>query len=350
MTDASDYQSHEHQPLVVRGAPGSPYTRKLLAVLRFRRIPYAFHHSTGSIPEGWPKPKVSLIPVVYFSEPDGELSAQVDTTPLIRRLEEAYAGRSVLPEQPALRWLNDLLEDYADEWLTKAMFHYRWHYAADAAMASSILPFYQGVTLSPAQAALAKEQFARRQIERLYVVGSNDTTAPVIESSYRRFLACFATHLEHEPFLFGKRPLSADFACFGQLTQLAHFDPTPARMTADEYPRVHAWVSGTEDQSGLAASDRVEDDLELARDTLRPLLEEIGSTYAPVMLANAQALQSGVQEVVAEVHGARWVQEPFPYQGKCVATLRAAYQALDTKARADVDALLEGSGCEALLR
>ena len=39
----------------------------------------------------------------------------------------------------------------------------------------------------------AHQQFKRwvtdRQVGRLYVVGSNDTTAPVIDASYRRFLA-----------------------------------------------------------------------------------------------------------------------------------------------------------------
>ena len=48
-----------------------------------------------------------------------------DSTPLIRRLEDEFIGRGARPSDPALAWLCDLLEDWADEWVTKAMFHYR---------------------------------------------------------------------------------------------------------------------------------------------------------------------------------------------------------------------------------
>ena len=33
-----------------------------------------------------------------------------------------------------------VIEDYADEWLTKAMFRYRWNYEADIETAGEILP------------------------------------------------------------------------------------------------------------------------------------------------------------------------------------------------------------------
>ena len=339
--------------LPIRGVPGSPYTRKMLALLRFRRIPYRFLQSAADA-AGLPEPKVGLIPIFYFADETGEVSAEVDSTPIIRRLEDEYNGRSVIPRDPALAFLNYLLEDYGDEWLTKAMFHYRWYYEADIDMAGSVLPFYQGVNQADEQIAVAKQMFSERQISRLYVVGSNDTTAPVIEDSYRRFLSCLNEHLKLHPFLLGDRPGSGDFACFGQLTQLAQFDPTPAALTAREFPRVHAWVSKVEDLSGLDVSgDGAADpgfvDADELPPTLKHLLSEVGRTYVPVMLANAQALDQGAEKVVCEVEGREWVQEPFPYQGKCLQWLRVEYARLDEADRARVDGVLAGTGCAALL-
>ena len=47
---------------------------------------------------------------------------------------------------------------------------------------------------------LFKEGIGSRQIERLWVVGSNDTTAPIIENSYKRFLKIMETHFSNLPF------------------------------------------------------------------------------------------------------------------------------------------------------
>ena len=331
--------------LPLRGSPGSPYTRKMLAVLRFRRIPYRYLQAPS--PE-LPEPKVRLIPVVYFTGADGELTAEVDSTPIIRRLEDEYPGRSVIPEDPVIRFIDALLEDYGDEWLTKAMFHYRWYYDADIDMAGSVLPHYADVTQDDAVLAEMKRVFSERQISRLYVVGSNDTTAPVIEDSYQRFLSAFNEHLKHFPFLMGQRPGSADFGCFGQLTQLVQFDPTPSAVAIAGFPRVHAWVSKMEDLSGLEpeADDFITADK--FPDTLTELLSELGRTYVPVLLANAAALESGQSSVDTEVMGKPWQAEPFPYQGKCLQSLRISYARLDESDRARLDSVLKGTGCEAL--
>ena len=135
--------------LPIRGVPASPYTRKMLALLRYRRIPYRYLQGNlrGDQPHGdLPQPKVGLIPILYLPDEHGELQAEVDSTPLIRRLEDEYPGRSVIPADPVVAFLNYLVEDYGDEWLTKAMFHYRWYYQDDIEMAGAVLPHYADVS------------------------------------------------------------------------------------------------------------------------------------------------------------------------------------------------------------
>ena len=49
-----------------------------------------------------------------------------------------------------------------------------------------------------------------------------------------------------------------------------------------------------------------------------------------------------------EIDGRRWVQQPFPYQAKCLQWVRQEYARLDGTDRAIVDDALAGTGCEAL--
>lgn len=331
-------------PIALSGAPGSPYTRKMLAVLRYRRIAYRLLPSEGPLLADLPRPKVRLLPTFYWPGPDGALEAVTDSTPLIRRFEKEYAGRAVIPTDPALAFLDALLEDYGDEWLTKAMFHYRWRYQADIDKAGATLPLWRNTCVSDETHGAAARMISERQINRLYVVGSNDITAPVIEAAYVRFLTILEDHLKTHRFLFGGRPGSADFALYGQLTQLARFDPTPMAVTLKLAPRVSAWTDVVEDLSGLEPTETDWLNPESLSETLIRLLAEMGRTYVPVMLANARAVAAGAAEVEAEVEGLPWRQPPFPYQAKCLAWLRADYQALSEAARAIVDPVLEKTG------
>jgi hypothetical protein len=83
-----------------------------------------------------------------------------------------HPGRSVIPPDGALAFIDALLEDYADEWLTKAMFHYRWAFAPDIANAAAILPRWFRTNQPESDAVANGKLFADRQIGRLGVVGS----------------------------------------------------------------------------------------------------------------------------------------------------------------------------------
>ncbi len=53
-------------------------------------------------------------------------------------------------------------------------------------------------------------------------------------------------------------------------------------------------------------------------------------------------------EVRCEIDGLPWVQQPFPYQGKCLKWLREAREALNASDRKFVDATLESTGAETI--
>ena len=117
----------------LHGFDPSPYSVKMRALLRYRRIPFVWD-ALGSprdvaVAAGLPP----VIPVLRF--PDGRLMN--DSTPLAYALEREHVGRSVIPDDPVLAWLSDLLEDFGDEWVTKMMFHYRWYYAPDRTFAQT---------------------------------------------------------------------------------------------------------------------------------------------------------------------------------------------------------------------
>jgi len=337
------------------GGVGSPYTRKMLAVMRFRNIPYRFERNSRLIGRGSnphyperPQPKVSLLPTFYFENDAGEAVAVTDSSPIIRRLERDYEGRSVVPSDPVLAFIDMLLEDFADEWLTKAMFHYRWSYEADIEKAGIILPLHSAVAVPDEQAKTLAEFVRERQIARLSYVGSNETTLPTIEQSFKRILSLLDQHLVACPFLMGDRPGSCDFALYGQLTCLALFDPTPQQYIVENHPRVYAWTETLEDLSGYLVAD--EDWLssgDLPKSLIQ-ILGEVGRIYVPYLLGNEKAVTEGLEKVQMTLDGRPWEQNPFPYQVKCLMWIRERYATLGKPDRLRVDEILAGTGCEQL--
>mgnify|MGYP000406130346 CR=1 FL=1 len=343
--------AQERKVQELMGAPGSPYTRKMLGVMRFRRIPYQLERQSRMFAPGEDKhrkpraaAKVPLLPTFYFEDDNGDEIAVTDSSPLIRRFEKDYEGRSIIPTDPALAFIDMLLEDYGDEWLTKAMFHYRWYYDADIKKGGDILPRWGGISQPEEQTQKMGAYIRERQIDRLSYVGSNETTKPVIEDSFKRFIHLLDKHLTDQPFLMGDRPGSADFAIYGQLTCLALFDPTPQAIILAECPRVYAWVEVVEDLSGYVVDDSDWINIDNPPETLKNILAEVGKIYAPYLIGNAKAVMAKADTLEMELDGRAWTQNPFTYQAKCLQWLREAYAALSDNDRGRVDKVLEGTG------
>jgi glutathione S-transferase len=292
-------------------------------------------------------PKPVLLPVFILNR-EGIPTAVTDSTPLIREFEEAYPNRPVLPNDPALNFINYVLEDFGDEWCTKYMFHYRWHFSEDADNAGTILPLGINNSLKDDELTFFKEVFSKRQIDRLWVVGSNNDTAEFIDRSYKNVLSIFETHFKKQPFLLGNFPSSCDFAVFGQFTQLVGFDPTPRKIAHEISPRTVAWVNTLDDRGGL---EYQEENLTLDNlsDSIHELFKEFSTSYVPTMIENHRAIGNSDKEWSVDLAGYPWKQKSFPYQAKCLDWIREEFQNLDQANQEKILNFLTANNCQALV-
>ncbi len=311
------------------GALASPYSMKMRSLLRYRRIPFEWVDG-GAAREALARVKAPIIPVLAF--PDGRYAN--DSTPLIYELERLHAGRSVVPDDRAVAFLAHLLEDFADEWMTKPMFGYRWLEDVDQVQMSRWLAFdnLHGGGLETSQAAA--EAFRQRQVGRMEMVGCTQENFPLIEASTRAVLGILEAQVTNAFFLFGSRPSLAEFGLYGQLSQLG-VDPTPQAMMRADYPYAYRWLSHMDDLSGVVGSWAEE-----PSDAALALVKLSGEIYAPFLAANAAALEAGEESFGFLAMGHEYRQGTFKYQAKCLADLRHRYGALDDGQRARVDGWL----------
>lgn len=323
----------------LRGALGSPYSVKMRAVLRYRRIPFAWSTAREAMEAAAAMP-APVIPVLEY--PDG--TRRNESTALIQDLEGRHPGeRSVVPTDPGDAFLALLIEDFADEWLSKAMYHYRWAREVDQRQMSRWLAYDYQLGGGVAGIDQVATMFRARQVGRRGIVGSTDETGPGIEASAARVMAILEAHVVERPFLFGDRPTAAEFALYGQLAQFQS-DPTPNALMRADHPFTHRWVSYLDDLSGHEGTAWRDGEAPLPGAVIA-LLREAGSLHLPFLAANAKALWDGADTVVFTLpDGAEMRQPPARFQGKCLAALRRAHAALPDAARRRIDPLLADAG------
>ena len=181
------------------------------------------------------------------------------------------------------------------------------------------------------------------------MVGSNPITRSVIEDSYLRLLAILDRHIAGGlPFLMGNRPGTGELRIV-RATESAHpFRSDPecdcgraraASLFVGEShggPRIDR---GCRRRLASARSHRRNSESVALRDW--PRVRAVFSRQRP-------RAQREVAEVRTEIDGRAWIQQPFPYQGKCLKWLREAYAALSENDRDFVGETLAGTGCEVI--
>lgn len=322
------------------GGPGSPYSLKMRAILRYRQIAHRWIVPRGYLGTGGELQEAGkrIIPVLQY--PDGSYWA--DSTPLAYALEARHPDqRSIIPTEPGLAFLSHLIEDMADEFLVMAMFDMRWGSAADQDFcARRQLSGWLSPMPTPAFNA-AVDKFIQRQVDNRakWVQADNQL---LLADFYARLLPVIEAMLGERLFLFGSRPSLADFGLYGQLSQCA-IDPTASALMRAQAPRTFQWTQTVDDLSGIDGDWAPCDAPNPAVDAL---LQLAGGFHLPLLVAHAKACLDDAPSFEARLDDRIWrAGRPERYKLKCLLWLRHELAALPAASLDWLRPLLQAQGC-----
>ncbi len=293
--------NNTRDPYVLYGASISLFTRKLEAALRFYDAPFRVEDKTDqNRDELESRAHTHQIPVLRT--PDDWVIA--DTTPIIDMLDGRFPRRRLVPEGER-GVLVSIVEEVLDEWVARAMVHFRWHNLENVAFVVSLLT---GKPMSEEDARAFP--LARWGLRACRATGTEtESQQKAAEREYLSLLGVLEKQLATTRYALGDRPTAVDAILLGGLRAHTHHDPIP---DLSSFPRVLAWNAegGADawDGSGeLAAFPETTPFgahvLALARDA-----------YAPFVLGNADALATGRKSFHGRTYGedVSYLARPYP--------------------------------------
>lgn len=338
------------------GSSGSPYSIKLRSYMRYKQLEHKWlvRNTPEVMEEHQLHAKLPLVPTLIQVSESGDVERVLqDSTPIMEQLEkENPHHNSVHPTDPAMRFVSELLEEFADEWGNKWMMHFRWYSAnsePDAAAYSRRIAVELRSGAGVDDEDVLEEvnglsgMFKERMLGRGFTVGSNETTAPIIEQSYRMTLSLLNRHLESRDYLFGGRPAFADFGLSGQLYQMLT-DVTGGELMRLHAPNVALWA---ERMLNPTANGEFESWHQLSP-TLQPVLASQVSMFLKWSTANAAAVASKSAELKVSLGDTVWEQSvggPQRYHAKALAEIQSKFRAAEAATEGQAGRLLAGTGC-----
>ena len=316
---------------VLYGSDISLFTRKMEAALRFYAAPFRrARKNEENRRELETRSGTHQVPVLRT--PENWVIA--DSTPLIDLLDERFAARRLVPEGAAGVMVH-VLEDICDEWVSRVMVHYRWHYEENI---RSVVSTLQGREVSIEE---AREFPLAKWGPRACRATGTETAFQqrAVEREYLDLLGALERQLGATPFALGQRPTSLDAILLGGLRGHTHCDPIP---DLSAFAAVRAWDEDRADRwDGDGALASFPASTPFARH-----LAELGRTeFAPFVLANARALAQGDKAFAIETHGASvsYLTRSYPEHARRMVHERIR-QRLDAAERAVAEAWLEAWG------
>jgi len=276
-----------HAPYVVYKSDISYFSGKLEAYLRYKQIPYTgidiFNNSMGLVAENT---GVRKMPAVKTADNKWLF----DTTPTLQWFEDQYRETSSFPDDPALRFISLLLEDYGDEWLWRPSMWWRWMPRASRwAIGWIIGSEFAGRFL----ARPAGWYFGRRQLrEWLWDDGMTKENADDVRDMLYREFEFLEPLLDDQPYLMGSHPSAADYGYFASMFRHFGNDPESAEVVRRRAPNTYEWLARlwNAKPSKLPASSTW---TWPEADYWGPILERLAKDYLPYLHQNAVAFSKG---------------------------------------------------------
>lgn len=250
-------------------APMSYYSAKVRPALQYKKIEFAEIWPTREVQrEIADKTGVRFIPVIETDT--GEILQ--DSPRMFERIEELFPSPSFFPEDPAVRLVAHALEDFLDDVLVIQALHWRWSFPEQRQWVEADWTQVFGELAT---------RLAGQMAGALPLVGLTEKTRPATEAWFLKLLDLLTAHFQSSRYLLGDVITIADYALFGAF--FPHFarDPVPARLVRERAPLVMAWiheVSAAGPPAPWAGPAEV-------RESLLPLLHEMGKVFVPQVLA-----------------------------------------------------------------
>ncbi|MEH6516352.1 MAG: glutathione S-transferase family protein [Halioglobus sp.] len=311
----------------VFGSHQSLFTRKLVAALNFYNIAHEFMTKRGSGLESMIEERSGTHQIPILGTPENWMLA--DTTAIFAVLDARFTRRRMFPLGVG-GLLVHLIEEVFDEWISRVMVHYRWHYPDSAAYASDQMC---GGDPGIADILLTWGPKACR---------ATGTELPIhqlaAEKEYQGLLAAMEKQLQSTKFLLGNKPTAVDCAALGGLHAHILNDPDPAKMVRS-YPRVVSWAEQhTNNPVDIESAETA--GVEVTSFAVH-VLQNIAPAYSDFVLANKEALEKKNKSFKIHTCGneASYLTRPYPELSRQMVVSRISHQ-LDREAQRTSESLL----------
>ncbi|MGH1371741.1 MAG: glutathione S-transferase family protein [Cellvibrionaceae bacterium] len=337
------HHSHKLEPFQVHLADISYYSGKLEMYLRYKNIAYERVEMslTSGVSQVYANTGVRKVPAMQSA--NGQWFRE--STNMIDWLEQQYPQPRVIPRDPAMSFLNKLIEDYADEWCWRSAMYWRWKSDDNASFMGRRLG-QEVCSELPLPTSLTGYLFKRRQ-RRLFLSGDgvDKNTETLVRNQYYSLCESFSDILSEQRFLLGDQPSLVDFAFMGPFFRHYFCDPIPAKIMRDRYPKVLAWVTRMWNEK---AQPYVETNLPLSNfDNIgwSFIWREILNDYLPYLHQNSDSWYDGKKRFDYKTQGVTFKNLPVVHHRVyCLEVLQDQFNALNHSEQQQVHSLLQAYG------